>query len=135
MKLDDYKGTFNFNPPEGYFDTFADRVMERIAEEDSRVEKSRASRGRILKLTAWITSAAAVVVAGLFIFRGQQPTPVLENVTYEDYATYSLIESSSTYSLCDYFYDNAASQEVTYSASEFADYGFRLSGDMIIEEY
>ncbi|MBQ1884885.1 MAG: hypothetical protein II165_07715 [Bacteroidales bacterium] len=132
MKLDDYKGKFNFNPPEGYFDTFADRVMERIAQEDKR---KSASRGRILKLTAWITSAAAVILAGIFIFKEQQPAPVHENVTYEDYATYSLIESSSTYSLCDYFYDNSTAQEVTYSASEFADYGFRLTGDMIIEEY
>lgn len=132
MKLDDYKGEFNFNPPEGYFDTFADRVMERIAQEDKR---KSASRGRILKLTAWITSAAAVILAGIFIFKEQQPATVHENVTYEDYATYSLIESSSTYSLCDYFYDNATAQEVTYSASEFVDYGFRLTGDMIIEEY
>ena len=135
MNLDDYKDLFKFEPPEGYFDTLGDKVMGRIADEDAHIAIRRAKRGRILKLAAWITSAAAVLVVGLFVANQPQHSALPDNVTYEDYATYSLIESSSTYSLLDYCYDNGAAQEVTYSASEFVDYGYRLSGDMIIEEY
>ena len=135
MNFHDYKGKFNFNPPEGYFDTLGDRVMERIYVEDGHLAARRANRGRIVKFVAWLTSAAAVLVAGLFAFSDQQPASIPDNYTYEDYATFSLIESSSTYSICDYFYDNGNNQEVTYSASEFVDYGFRLSADMIIEGY
>ncbi|MBO4243791.1 MAG: hypothetical protein J5882_01875 [Bacteroidales bacterium] len=137
MKLDDYKTKFDFNPPEGYFDTLADRVMERISAQEQAETVRRAKRGRILKISAWIASAAAVLIAGMFALTHQNTTTETrgEKSLYEDYATYSLIESTSTYSLCDYFYQNTPSQEVTYSAGEFADYGYHLSADMIIDVY
>lgn len=137
MKLDAYKNKFDFNPPEGYFDTLADRVMERIAVQDQEDTVRRAKRGRILKLSAWIASAAAVIIAGVFALtpNHSQNEVNTERSLYEDYATFSLIESTSTYSLCDYFYQNHTTPEVTYSAGEFADYGYHLSADMIIDVY
>ena len=137
MKLDDYKGLFNLDAPAGYADSLADKVMGRIMQEEQANVVARAKRSKIIKISAWIASAAAVIVAGLFALspKGSSVENSTDEFLYEDYATFSLIETSSTYSLCDYFYDNTQSNEITYSAAEFADSGHRLSGDMIIEGY
>ena len=136
MNLDDYKGLFNLEAPAGYADSLADKVMGRIMQEEQAHVVAKTKRSRIIKISAWIASAAAVIVAGLFALSPSAKTAdPTDEYLYEDYATFPLIESSSTYSLCDYFYDNTQSNEITYSAAEFADYGHRLSGDIIIEGY
>ena len=50
-----------FEVPEGYFEGFADRLLQRIKEE----ETSRVSVRRIGTSTRWLAMAAAVLVAAL----------------------------------------------------------------------
>ena len=135
MNLNDYKNRFNFDPPDEYVAALGDKVMSRIHLQNEQEKRKSARRSCIVKIAAWATAAAAVAT-GLMVLPYQH-SAIDNNGTnsiYEDYATYTLIESCNTYSLCDYFYSNIQ-PEPSYSAAEFADYGHRLSGDIIIEGY
>ena len=70
INLDDIEKNEPFKAPEGYFDSLADRIMDRIEEEEAPVKKH-------FTLSPWVKYAAAACVVLLVtvgIFTTQNPT-------------------------------------------------------------
>ena len=64
-----------FRTPEGYFENFTDRLMQRIAEEEKAHVKVVPMKPR-KRLMRWAVAAAIVgifVVAGTYIYKHQSP--------------------------------------------------------------
>ncbi len=87
FKLDNEpKITSGFTTPEGYFDTFSEKMMAKLPKEETKVISIYASRKR------WIFAAAAVLVLALSVpifNKLSANTAELDQQTLEDYITYN----------------------------------------------
>ncbi|MCQ2974156.1 MAG: hypothetical protein MJ211_05030 [Bacteroidales bacterium] len=130
MKLSDLKQNFDFNPPEGYFDNFEDRIFEKI-EKENKSQKNKISK--VIKMLSTAV-AASFIALGLYVYSSDfKKTETKENENQYDYTQY-LVDNCDDYTFYEFTLGNKEPL-ITYTATDFIDYGTYFDYDLIIEEY
>ena len=117
--------------PEGYFESFADQLMEQVSEKDT---ESRVSKAKVIRLPYyWIGAVAASAVLLIAAFMFFQNSDAQLNNTFADLSTeYTLdyiLDNSSEYSLSEIIEYTEMDQAFVDLESEL--YSQNLSEDFI----
>lgn len=98
----------HFSVPEGYFDTFAEKIMEQLPDSDARIIEMRAEswwhRMPLRKIAAAM-SAIAVLSGGAMLYKNHTPQASMANTLVEHQQTessdYGTFEQMADYTMLD----------------------------------
>lgn len=110
------KNDFKFDIPSGYFDTLADRVMDRIQIEDT---KNKRRKSLIFKIT--VALAACIAGFGIYnsLFMPKHSVILQSERDYVSQYKLDIVSKLSDVNLLDYM--TTSSSEITRSSVDYTD--------------